>query len=148
MRQRADRWGTIGSPKSDAGKRTIPLAAIAVNALKEWRLACPKGEKNLVFPNKAGDPESLNTILRQGLAPLQRKLGITAASKRQPKYGMHAFRHAAASLLIAEGWDPKRIQTMLGHSSIQMTFDIYGHLMKSPDDDREAMRRLQVRLVG
>jgi integrase len=148
VRQRADRWGIIGSPKSDAGKRSIPLAALAVNTLKEWKLSCPKGEKNLVFPNNRGEIESLNTMLRQGLAPLQRKLGIIGASKRQPKYGIHAFRHAAASLLIAEGWDAKRVQTLMGHSSIQMTFDIYGHLMKSPNDDREAMRRLQARLIG
>src|SRR5262249_39340084 len=44
VRQRADRWGKIGSPKSDAGRRTIPLAPMVVSALREWRLACPKGE--------------------------------------------------------------------------------------------------------
>jgi hypothetical protein len=36
----------------------------------------------------------------------------------------------------------------MGHSSIQMTFNVYGHLFPSADDDREAMRRLQARLVG
>src|SRR5436853_369094 len=53
VRQRADRWGSLGSPKSDAGKRDVPLAPVVVNALREWRLACPKGA-GLVFPNTRG----------------------------------------------------------------------------------------------
>ena len=54
MHQRADRWGAIGSPKSDAGKRSVPLAPMVVSALREWRLACPKGPARLVFPNGKG----------------------------------------------------------------------------------------------
>ena len=52
---------------------------------------------------------------------------------------MHAFRHAAASLWIEQGLNPKRIQALMGHSSIQVTFDTYGHLFDSTDQDaREA----------
>src|SRR5436305_2293065 len=76
VRQRADRWGTIGSPKSDAGKRTIPLAPMALNALKEWRLACPKSDAGLVFPNGKGRPEQLTAIHYRGLGPLQISAGI------------------------------------------------------------------------
>jgi integrase len=147
VRQRADRWNTIGSPKSASGKRTVPLAPIIVNTLKEWRLTCPKGEHNLVFPNTVGNIEYLETIRRAGLGPIQFKAGITT-DRHRPKYGLHSLRHAAASLFIEEGWSAKRVQTVIGHSSIQMTFNVYGHLFPSPDDDREAMRRLQARLVG
>jgi integrase len=147
VRQRADHWNTIGSPKSAAGKRTVPLAPIIVNTLKEWRLACPKGEHNLVFPNTIGGIERHVIIRRFGLGPIQFKAGITT-DRRRPKYGLHSLRHAAASLFIEEGWSAKRVQTVIGHSSIQMTFNVYGHLFPSPDDDREAMRRLQARLVG
>src|SRR6266496_2301001 len=55
VRQRADRWGTIGSPKSHASKRAVPLAPMVVNALREWRLACPEGSAGLVFPNTKGN---------------------------------------------------------------------------------------------
>ena len=147
VRQRADHWNAIGSPKSAAGKRTVPLAPIVVNTLKEWRLTCPKGEHNLVFPNTVGNIEYLETIRRAGLGPLQFKAGITT-DRHRPKYGLHSLRHAAASLFIEEGWSAKRVQTVIGHSSIQMTFNVYGHLFPNPDDDREAMRRLQARLVG
>jgi integrase len=42
VRQRADRWNTIGSPKSASAKREVPLAPIVVNTLKEWKLRCPR----------------------------------------------------------------------------------------------------------
>jgi len=67
---------------------------------------------------------------------------------RNPKYALHSLRHAAASLFIEEGFSPKRVQALMGHSTIQMTFDVYGHLFPSQDSDLEAMRRLQARLVG
>jgi integrase len=147
VRQRADKWGVIGSPKSDAGKRSVPLAPMAVNALREWRLVCPKGEGDLVFPNTKGNPEPLASIHYRALAPLQVAAGISDDPSR-PKYGMHSLRHAAASLFIEQGFTPKRIQALLGHSTIAMTFDTYGHLFPAPEDDRAAMKQLQARLVG
>ena len=65
-----------------------------------------------------------------------------------PKYGLHSFRHAAAPLFIEQGFSPKRVQALMGHSTIQMTFDVYGHLFPSADDDQVAMGQLQARLVG
>jgi integrase len=146
VRQRADRWGTIGSPKSDSGKRAVPLAPMVVNALKEWRLACPKGPADLVFPNGKGRPEQITSIHYRGLGPLQHAAGISDSDK--PKYGMHSLRHAAASLFIEQGFSPKRVQALMGHSTIQMTFDTYGHLFPAPEDDQTAMQQLQARLVG
>ena len=55
VRQRADRYNEMGKPKSEAGERTIPLGPFVVNTLKEWKLACPKGELGLVFPNTLGN---------------------------------------------------------------------------------------------
>lgn len=54
VRQRADQWGEIGPTKSKAGVRDIPLAPMVINTLKEWKLACPKGDLKLVFPNGPG----------------------------------------------------------------------------------------------
>ena len=147
VRQRADRWNRIGSPKSATSQREVPLAPMVVNTLKEWRLACPPGEKGLVFPNGEGEVESLSVIRRQGLGKAQVAAGI-ANDARHPKYALHALRHAAASLFIEEGFSPKRVQALMGHSTIQMTFDVYGHLFPSQESDQEAMRRLQARLVG
>jgi integrase len=54
VRHRADRRNVLGNPKSEPGKRDIPLVPIAVNALREWKLMCPKGEADLVFPTGRG----------------------------------------------------------------------------------------------
>jgi len=147
VRQRADAWGTIAAPKSAAGVRDIPMAPMVVNALKEWKLACPKGDLNLVFPNGRGNVESHSNIFRRGFAPLQIKCGITNKAAK-PKYSLHALRHAAASLFIEQGWTPKRVQTVIGHASIAMTYDLYGKLFKDEEDDKRSMEMLQARLLG
>lgn len=54
VRQRADRWNTIGEPKSAAAVRSVPMGPMVANALKRWKLRCPPGELGLVFPNKRG----------------------------------------------------------------------------------------------
>ena len=56
--------------------------------------------------------------------------------KTGPRYGLHALRHFFASWLIEQGFSPKKLQCLLGHSSIAMTFDTYGHLFPSPEDDQ------------
>jgi integrase len=147
VRQRADRWDTIGSPKSATSAREVPLAPMVVNTLKEWRLACPKGALGLVFPDDAGKVEALHNIHRNALGKAQRDAGL-CDSWKAPKYGMHSLRHAAASLFIEQGFTPKKVQTLMGHSDIGMTFNVYGHLFPSQDSDQEAMRQLQARLVG
>ncbi len=170
VRQRADAWGTIAAPKSAAGVRDIPLTPMGVNTLKEWRGRQRKewlarlekrpelrenGPPTLVFPNGNGNVENLANIFRRGFGPLQVECGITEGftikkgrdgkneSIPKPKYGLHALRHAAASLFIEQGWTPKRVQTVIGHASIQMTYDLYGKLFKDPEDDRESMRRVE-----
>ena len=147
VRQRADRWDTIGSPKSAGSRREVPLAPMVVNTLKEWQLACPKGDAGLVFPANDGTVEALHNLSRQGLGKAQQAAGL-CASWRLPKYGMHSLRHAAASLFIEQGFSPKKVQALMGHSDIGMTFNVYGHLFPSQDSDAEAMRQLQARVVG
>lgn len=144
VRQRADLWGVIGDPKSAAGDRAIPLAPLVVNTLREWRLACPRGALGLVFPNGAGNVESHANIAARGFEPLQR------ACFGEVKYRLHSLRHFFASWAIERGFTPKRLQALLGHSSIQMTFDTYGHLFPSLEDDHAkfAAGELQIRAAG
>jgi integrase len=49
----------------------------------------------------------------------------------QAKFHPYALRHVAASLWIEMGVQPKRLQTLMGHSSIKITMDTYGHLSVS-----------------
>jgi integrase len=143
VRQRADKFKTIGKPKSAAGERTIPMPPILVNALWEWRVACPKGELGLVFPSGAGAVEYHSNILSRGLWPVQIAAGVATKGGKAKYTGLHALRHFYASWCINRredgglGLPLKVVQDRLGHSSIQMTADTYGHLFPSGDDGAE-----------
>ncbi len=147
VRQRADKWNQIGSPKSGAGERDVPMAPMMMNTLREWKLECPKGELNLVFPNGRGNVEALANIYSRGFAPIQRACDIVDANGKA-KYGMHALRHFCASWLIEQGFPPKRVQVIMGHSGIQMTFDTYGHLFPSAEDDHARLAMGELSVVG
>jgi integrase len=141
VRQRADYQNKMGSPKSKAGNRDVPLSPMVLNALRQWRLACAKTERGLVFPSKHGgviglaEPHRIWNRLLEALG-LPRK-----------RYRFYDLRHVAASLFIEQGWQAKKIQAIMGHSSIQMTFDLYGHLWETPEDDAAAMAQIEARLL-
>ena len=82
VRQRADRYGTIGRPKSEAGKRTVPLPPMVVTALREHRLASPTNDQDIVFPNSRGSIEHRNTIVEHGLHPAQIAAGVVDRRRR------------------------------------------------------------------
>jgi integrase len=141
VRQRADRYNKIGAPKSRSGERTVPLGPMVVNTLREWRLACPRGELDLVFPTAKAQIEHHANILR-ALAPIMVRVGLTDKDG-QPKYALHAFRHFYASWCINRRADGglelplKVVQERLGHASVNLTADVYGHLFPRGDDGAE-----------
>lgn len=153
VHQRADEFGEIGRPKSEAGERTIPVPPVVVNALREWKLASPKGELGLAFPNGAGKVESHANVINRGLVPAWIAAGVTVDTGKRDendepvlaaKYsGLHALRHFYASWLINRPQDGglglplKVVQERMGHSSITMTADTYGHLFPRSDDADE-----------
>jgi integrase len=136
VRQRADKFGKIGKPKSASGERAVPFGKFVANTLKEWRLQCPKGDLDLVFPNGTGRIESLSNIIKRGLIPAQK-------GKETVYTGMHSLRHFYASWCINRpadgglGLPAKVVQERLGHSTISMTLDRYGHLFPRGDDAAE-----------
>ena len=141
VRQRADRFGTIGRPKSEAGERSVPLPPMVVNTLREWKLACPKGD--LVFPNGNGRVENHSNIVQRGLMPIEIAAAVVTENGKAKYPGLHALRHFYASWCINRRVDGglelplKVVQARLGHASIQMTADRYGHLFPSADGGAE-----------
>jgi integrase len=148
VKQRADRFNVLGMPKSKAGQRTIPLSPTVLNTLREWRLKCPKpGTLNLVFPTQVGTPQLHGNIANLAFYPLQRKTGIVSESGGA-KYGLHSLRHFCASHWIDSSIPVKKVQTWLGHASIKMTMDVYGHLMSDPVDDHDQLAAAELRFIG
>jgi integrase len=143
VRQRADRYGTIGRPKSEAGERTIPLPPMLVAALREHRLASPRSEFGLVFPDGKGGVDRRNSIVYRGFHPAQIAAGVVDRHGAAKYKGLHALRHFYASWCINRRVDGglelplKLVQARLGHASIQMTADRYGHLFPRGDDGAE-----------
>jgi len=115
-------------PKSKTSRRKIDLAPQLIAQLKEWQLACPPNKLDLVFPNGDGNPLNDNNLRSRIFEPALKKARI-------PKIRFHDLRHCYASLLIDQGENPKYIQNQMGHSSINVTFDVYGHLMKSSNQE-------------
>jgi len=147
VRKRADRYCDMGNTKSKSGRRDIPMGPGLAKVLKSWKVACPKGDLDLVFPNGVGNVETHSNIYNRIFKPLMLKSGIVDG-EGAPRFSLHAMRHAAASLFIEQGWPPKRIQTMLGHSSITMTYDVYGHLFHDPAKDVDLMGEMERGLLA
>jgi integrase len=145
--QRADAKGRIGKCKSQAAYRTIPISTEVCEALRIWRLQCPHGELGLVFPNSRGGVFNYRNLIRRGFEPIQLSARVVAR-QGDAKYGLHSMRHSCASLWIESGFNPKKIQALMGHSSIQMTYDTYGHLFVDADADQRAAARVQHALLG
>jgi integrase len=89
VRQRADRYSVIGSPKSVTSRRTIPIGDMVANTLREWRLQCPKGADNLIFPTVAGGVMNPNRLSRGALDPGRRVRASTENGARPSRSREH-----------------------------------------------------------
>jgi integrase len=137
VRRRADCRRTIGDPKSAAGTRTIPLIDMVSNALRAHRVASKwAGDDDYAFCNSVGRIALYPALQARGFIPVQVAAGINPA-----RYGLHSLRHFYASWLIGlRHYSPKEIQTMLGHATLAMTFDTYGHLLKKSEEEEQVDR--------
>lgn len=122
-------------PKSAAGKRTVPIAAALRDHLDEHKLASGRSS-GLVFGDGSA-PLVASSLWRRA----------HTAWKRQglEPIGLHEARHSFASLMIAAGVNAKALSTYMGHSSITITLDRYGHLM--PGNESEAAALLDAYLA-
>lgn len=179
VRQRADEFGDIGRPKSEAGERTIPVPPLVINALKEWKLAYNRPTAgrdengkviredakphHLVFANGSGKVESHANIVNRGLIPAMLDADVAIETGERDKEGkailkakytgLHALRHFYASWLINRpedgglGLPLKVVQERMGHASITMTADTYGHLFPRADHADE-LAKAEAALLG
>jgi integrase len=134
----------FGPPKTERSRRTIDFPAFVVPVLIEHEhklletktLAGARWKENgLVFPTEIGTPADERNVLR--------RFQKVCSDNGLPKLRVYDLRHTHASLLINEGVHAKRISERLGHSSIKLTMDTYGHLFEGSDrDSAEKMERL------
>jgi integrase len=146
INQRADRWRVIGEVKTKNSGRTVPLPASVIAAIRTWKSAGPRSDQDLLFPNGTGKVDFYQNIYRRFWLPLMLLAGLAKKTTEidgkgrekvviKAQFAMHALRHAAVSLWIEQGANPLKVQQWAGHSSVQFTLDVYGHLWADPVGD-------------
>ena len=123
----------IGPPKSRKSNRRVAAADAVLELLRRLRSQA-KDSSGLIFLGPAGkrmDPDYFDEFIFRRIAA---KAGL-------PGVRFHDLRHFFASMLIAQGESAKYVCDQMGHSSIQVTFDTYGHLF--PNSRETAAKKLQ-----
>jgi len=123
-------------PKSYAGRRKVPIAGLLRDQLIDARARSFERGLDLVFGRDDGRPFSYNGLLN-------RAKRIWDLHGVEP-IGLHECRHTFASLMIAAMGDagrfnPKVLQTLMGHASITETYDRYGHLMPGSKTEADGL---------
>jgi integrase len=137
----------IAPPKTAAGRRTLRLPDAAVDALRVHRdralLAVKQSgsawrDDALVFASVAG------TVIHP--RNLVRNYALIVKATGVPRIRFHDLRHTYATLSLSGGADIKTISSRLGHSSIQVTGDVYAHV--TPEMDERATAVIASALFG
>ncbi len=132
--KRVNAAAETGEPKTKAGRREVPIAPPARDALLEWKASIddsvsPIGDA-YVWPADDGGVYAPASIVKRARTAW-RRAGLT-------RIGLHEARHSAASMWIASGWSLKVVSELIGHASISITADRYGHLFPAALDDAAA----------
>lgn len=124
-------------PKTPAGRRTLVLTNTASSPLRQllskqnktalWLGGEWKNKLDLVFVTETGRPLNRRAVLKQYFRPLLSEAGLP------PKMQFHTLRHAAASLLLADGVPVPLVSKMLGHSTPAFTMAIYSHAIPNSE---------------
>src|SRR5215203_5365361 len=149
--------GLKGSKRRNRKRRTVYLMPEAVAALKAHRrryleermLRAERWEetwrenpkaRDLVFPSRTGGPMNRDNLLKRYFKPLAREAGLPE------EVTLYTLRHTFATLWLESGENPKVLQEILGHSRIDVTLNVYSHVL--PHIQHDAMDRFGRRFFG
>jgi integrase len=129
--------GIYVEPKSRAGRRAVPLPSILREYLAAQRLWAGRPH-GLVFGGDAETPFDYHPTMRRAQRAW-RDAGLEPI-------GLHEARHTFASLMIAAGANVKALASYMGHSSVTITLDRYGHML--PGNEDQAAELLDTYVAG
>ena len=128
---------TLQTPKTKKSKRVISIDPATLSILKSWKKDQIKiyfkngkhfeGDENFIFTNQRGEWVHIHNFIRY----FKR---FIADHKLKP-ITPHGLRHTHASLLFSAGVEPKNISDRLGHSTVQITLDLYTHITEEQRSD-------------
>ena len=137
------RWsrGALGAPKSKTSRRTVPLSKSVVRALRSLRVA--QQERSLaagretpaaVFPARTRHAPTTEFQQEDRFSGRFLKALKRADVERRTVNPFHRLRHTFASELLTNGVPIFKVSKWLGHSSSDLTYAVYGHLIPKPDE--------------
>lgn len=138
----------FGEPKTARGRRTVPLSPGMMKRLSDHRRAQQEARLkagsswnalDLVFCNQIGEPYAHDYLPTLWKATLK-KAGLPMT------FRSYDARHTAATLLLQDKTSPKVVSERLGHASVNITLDVYGHVL--PGMQEEATERLDKLIFG
>lgn len=145
--QRSGGKTTFVLPKSERSRRVVTLPDFAIDALRRHRATQGKErllagagweDLGLVFSTPIGTPLDYSNLRRE----FRRLLTMAAL----PPMRIHDLRHTCATLLLAQGVNPRVVMETLGHSQIGLTLGTYSHVL--PEVHRDAATRMNTILAG
>lgn len=145
---RRQRSWAFKEPKTKRSRRQIPLPGTVLHNLRHWRkdqseerLAAGAAweDHDLIFTGNHGQPLDEHHVAQRHFQRILEQAGL-------PKLRLYDLRHTCATLLLAQGENPKVVSERLGHASVTLTLDTYSHVL--PDMQRTATARLEAALFG
>lgn len=128
---------TLQTPKTKNSKRVISIDPTTLTILKSWKKDQIKiyfkngkhfeGDENFIFTNQRGEWVHIHNFIRY----FKRFIADHKLKSITP----HGLRHTHASLLFSAGVEPKNISDRLGHSTVQITLDLYTHITEEQRTD-------------
>lgn len=128
---------TIQTPKTKNSKRVISIDPTTLSILKSWKKDQIKiyfkngkhfeGDNNFIFTNQRAEWVHIHNFIRY----FKRFIADNSLKPITP----HGLRHTHASLLFSAGVEPKNISNRLGHSTVQITLDLYTHITEEQRTD-------------
>ncbi len=138
-----DRSGELSVPKTPASRRFIEISPETLKMVTYYRdHKAVSNPYDLVFPTATGEWQSLDNWRKRGFFAALEKAGLVITEMVDgeevvtPKYTPYSLRHFFASMLIAEKTDIAKIKTLMGHTDISTTYDVYGHLIERSAEDK------------
>jgi integrase len=126
-------YGKVQTVKSKASQAPVVMADALATLLGEYLATWKENPEGFLFLNRNKRPYAANKVVEYGLWPVLDKLKIL-------RCGMHAFRHAHASLLMDVGANPTVTKDQMRHSDARITLGVYGHVIG--DSQRDAVNKV------
>lgn len=147
IRHSLDGLGNLQEPKTEAGKRVVPLPAHIAGMLAEFIATYPTtNPEGIVLSSEAGTPQRSSNFWKHAWTPLQKRAGVATAKGGTLHF--HALRHFACSWMIENGWPITDVSKMLGHANVSITLQVYAHALKGRSQSAEAMQSLAEKLLS